>query len=131
LNKGEGWPKGCIITLVLAEEDYGKLFDFVNELVEKAKSEVVKYLSAAAGTAIGAAIGSSLGPATAVVGAAVGYAVSKLVNVLKEWFEDDLFQPATLQFEVPSPDLEIKSEQKITWKGHGGHYELFFEWIRS
>lgn len=130
LNAGQGFPKGCFITLVLAEEDFGKLSGFVNQLLTKVQSEVVKALTSLAGAKIGAAIGSFGGVATAVVGAIIGYGVGELINGLKSWFEDDLFKPVTISFEVPSAVAEISSPTSIRWKGHGGDYELFFEWIK-
>ena len=133
LNGGTGFPKGCIITLVLAEEDFGKLSGFLNQLLAKVQEEITKQLKAAAAAAaqkIQVWIGIPAFLTTAAANAAIDYGVKKLVDAAKSWFEDDLFKPRTISFEVPSAVAEINSPTSIRWKEHGGEYELFFQWIK-
>jgi hypothetical protein len=100
----------------LAEEDNGGFPDWFNKFVEWVREKVYNYVEAyliakgmaAVGAVIGAAllsefpiIGTIIG---AVVGAAVGCVLGKFVEFLKIWWEDDTFDPITLQETIPVPN---------------------------
>lgn len=130
LTAGTAWPKTYFFTLVIAEQDHGGFPAFLKELYEGLKSEIV---SALAGV-IGGVIGATGGPIGAAVGAVLGWAVGELYTLLKTLWEDDEFPPATLSVKFPSLGMRWANgatdspEGKVIFKGHGGTYEVTFDW---
>ena len=131
-NLGEGtkFPKSYFVTFVLAEVDMGGLPEFIDKLYNWVKEKVITALTAA----LGAAIGASGGPVGAIIGAIVGWAVGKVYEIFKAIWQDEVFPPKTVRLDVPSathrfPGGAIDStEQTVEFKGHGGTYELRYDW---
>lgn len=130
MNEGTAFPKSYFVTLVMAEADMGGLPDFLNQLLTWVKSKVTAALAAA----IGGAIGASGGPIGAIIGAAVGAVVGLVFDLFKSIWEDDIFKPATVSVNIPSlnarwPGGKTDSpEGVITYTGHGGKYQLTYDW---
>ncbi len=131
LREGTEFPKAYFATLVLAEKDVsGGLSDFLNQLLEKIRERVVAALAAA----IGGAVGASGGPVGAIIGAAVGYVVGRVFELLKTAFADDIFAPKTVSVAIAAlgqrfADGKTDSpEATVTFEGHGGRYQLTYDW---
>ncbi|GAD85269.1 hypothetical protein FEK33_12530 [Nocardia asteroides NBRC 15531] len=134
-----GFPKSFFATLVLSEADNGGLSKFIDDLLDKIRSKIATEIAKATGGAIGGAVGGALGGAIggiagAIIGAAVGYALGKAVDALRDAWEDDFFAPVTVSVALNShddrwPGGQTDSPQgRITWRGHGGKYELVYDW---
>jgi hypothetical protein len=130
LTEGTDFPKSYFVTLVLAEVDNGGLPEVLHKLLMWVKEKVTTALT----TAIGGAIGASGGPIGAAIGAAVGAAVGLIIDFIKEIWEDDAFEPATLRVDIPSldarwpGDMTDSPEGVITYRGHGGEYQVTYDW---
>lgn len=130
LKEGTAFPKSYFVTLVLAEVDMGGLPGFINQLFDWVKSKVTAALAAA----LGGAIGASGGPVGAIIGAAVGFVVGLVFDLLKSIWEDDIFKPATVSVSIPSLNARWAGgktdspEGVITYTGHGGKYQLTYDW---
>lgn len=130
LNEGTTFPKSYFVTLALAEKDMGGFGDFLTQLYDKIKGRVIEAIAAA----IGAAIGSTIPGLGTIVGAVVGWVLGKLVAWIIGLFSDDVFPPVTLSINIPSlnarwPGGKTDSPEKIaTWTGHGGKYQLTYDW---
>lgn len=129
LTEGSAWPKSYFMTLILAEIDMGGLPGFISDLEGRVKTEVLEALVAA-----GLGIGASGGPVGAVVGAAVGFVVAHVFEFIKRAWEDDVFDPVTARINVPSalhrwPGGKTDGPEHVaTFAGHGGRYQLTFDW---
>jgi hypothetical protein len=131
LREGTEFPKAYFATLVLAEKDLsGGLSDFLSQLLEKIRERVVAALAAA----IGGAIGASGGPVGALIGAAVGFVVGRVFELLKAAFADDIFAPRTVTVAVTALSQRFAGgktdspEATVTFEGHGGRYQLVYDW---
>jgi len=130
LTEGTAFPKSYFVTLVLAEADMGGLPDFLNQLLNWVKAKVTTALTAA----LGGAIGASGGPVGAIIGAVVGAIAGLVFALFKSIWEDDIFKPATVSVSIPSltarwPGNKTDSpESVITYTGHGGKYQVTYDW---
>lgn len=128
LTEGTDSPKSYFVTLVLAEVDNGGLPEVLHNLLMWVKEKVTTALTAAI---VGGVIGASGGPVGAAIGAAVGAAVGLIVEFIKDIWEDDAFKPATLRVDIPSlsaGDMTDTPESLITYRGHGGEYQVTYDW---
>ncbi len=128
LTEGTDFPKSYFVTLVLAEVDNGGLPEVLHNLLMWVKEKVTTALTAAI---VGGVIGASGGPVGAAIGAAVGAAVGLIVEFIKDIWEDDAFKPATLRVDIPSlsaGDMTDTPESLITYRGHGGEYQVTYDW---
>jgi hypothetical protein len=130
LTAGTTFPKTYIVTLVVAETDMGGITDFINLLWEKAKGQVLAWISAAIGGAIGSATVPLLGT---IVGAVIGYLVGLLVNWLIGLLGDDVFPPFTTSITIPSLNhrfngLTDSPNASAFFTGYGGKYQVVFDW---
>ncbi|MCS3867778.1 hypothetical protein J3D55_000694 [Chryseobacterium ginsenosidimutans] len=146
LDYGKGWPRKCTVVLAMSIRSSEGLEKLMDQIAAKAKEEVIKYLSAAAGAIagakIGAAIGTGFGPIGTIVGAAVGAIVGAIVayvfDKLYGWFKDlffgtKLFKPVTIEYSIPYSGYKTNNEgYTVTWTGHYGKYtadiEAVLEW---
>jgi hypothetical protein len=68
----------------------------------------------------------------AAVGYVVGVVLDELLDVFKDYWEDDIFPPITVGFTVPwgytFGERTDSPNNKVWWKAHGGHYRLYFDW---
>lgn len=130
LTEGTDFPKGYVVTLVLAEIDSGGFNDFIKKLLEKVKERVIAALAAA----LGGAIGVSGGPVGVIIGIAVGYVVGKVFELISNVWKDDVFAPISVRTSIPSltarwPGGRTDSpERSVTFKGHGGQYTVTYDW---
>lgn len=130
LTEGTEFPKSYFVTLVLFEKDNGGIPELLDKLLMWVKDKVTAYV----GSALGGLIGSSGGPVGAAIGAAVGAAVGLLVDFIRDIWEDDQFEPGTLRIDVPSyahrfaNDAMDSPEGRLVFQGHGGEYEVVFDW---
>jgi hypothetical protein len=118
------------VTLVLAEVDAGGLSSFINKLVQKVKEKVRTSILAAAG----GVLGTSGGPIGIAIGIAVGSVLNKVFDFLGRLWGDDIFQPVTASVSIASltarwPGGKTDSPEGVaTFKGHGGHYRVAYDW---
>ncbi len=129
LTAGTTFPKTYVVTLVLAETDMGGLQDFINLLWDKAKGQVLAWISAA----VGGVIGSTVPILGTIIGAVVGYLVGLLVNWLITLLGDDVFPAFTTSITIPSLDhrfngLTDSPNASRFFSGYGGKYEVVFDW---
>lgn len=131
LTEGTAFPKSYFATLVLSESDPGGgLPTFVNQLVQKVKDKVKAAVLAAAG----GIIGTSGGPIGVAIGIAIGAVLDKVFALLARIWADDIFPPVTASVNIASltarwPGGKTDSPESIaTFKGHGGHYEVTYDW---
>ncbi len=131
LLEGIDWPKYYFVTLVLAEKDMGGLADFLNELLDSVKAQVISALASALGAVIGTVSGGIVG---AIIGAAVGYIVGLVWEWLKSWWSDDIFSPVTASVAIPAanynwPNGKTDSpEYTAVFSGYGGKYTVTYDW---
>jgi large-conductance mechanosensitive channel len=130
LTEGTAFPKGYVVTLVLAEIDSGGFNDFIKKLMEKVKERVIAALTAA----LGGAIGASGGPVGVIIGLAVGYVVGKVFELISNIWKDDVFPPVSVRTSIPSLTARWTGgrtdspERTVTFKGHGGQYTVTYDW---
>ncbi len=130
LAEGTDFPKGYVVTLVLAEIDSGGFNDFIGKLLEKVKERVIAYLTAA----FGAMVGASGGPVGVVIGLAVGFVVGKVFELISNIWKDDVFTPVSVRTSIPSLTARWTGgrtdspERTVTFKGHGGQYTVTYDW---
>ena len=131
LTEGTDFPKSYFITLVLFEEDNGGIPELLEKLLVWIKEKVTSAITSAI---VGGVIGASGGPIGAAIGAGVGVAVGLITDFIREIWKDDQFMPATLRIDIPSYAHRFANEAtespkgQITYKGHGGEYEVIFDW---
>ncbi len=130
------FPRSYFATFVLAEIDAGGgLSEFLDKLIDKIKDAVIAYLTPIAmslGMTIGALFGSGvpiLGTIIgAAIGAAVGFVIAKIVQLLKDWWKDDIFTPVTVEIVVPSSDASFQTPLSMAlFEKFGGKYELWYD----
>jgi YD repeat-containing protein len=129
------WPQSFGVTFALAETDMGGLGDFVDELLQAIKDDVVEYIAGiAAGAVTGAAILSAIPLVGTLVGALAGALLAAMIDLIGDWAQDDVFDPVTISITIPSANASWQGgglespEQTVEFKGHGGTYELTYDW---
>lgn len=137
IGGGNVWPKSFFGTFVLAEADMGGINDFVDKLVDKIEDKVSEILAEAVGGAIGGVVGGIIGgPLGVIVGMAVGAIVGMVFDWLKSAWSDDVFEPRTVQVQLPSADATFNGSThggnlNVGFKGHGGEYRITYDWLLS
>ncbi|WP_406495669.1 hypothetical protein OHB06_34895 [Streptomyces sp. NBC_01604] len=120
------FPKTYFVTLVLAELDQGGFSDFVNGLYVKVRDAVAE--------AVGKAVGAVLPvPIDELIRIVVAFVVRRVFDVLKTIWQDDIFQPVAVETTVRSltgrwAGRADSPERVVTFAGHGGRYELAYDW---
>lgn len=144
LSERPYWPKKFGVTFVLAEKDNGGLSKFIQDLWSKIKEQVQIVISAAAAAA-GVAIGVFLGLPDiggiigSILGSVVNWVINNLVNWLANIFKDDIFRPKTAWINIPSMSARwyypngkygstLHPVQSFRFTGHGGQYDLMYQW---
>ncbi|MFN8535204.1 MAG: hypothetical protein U0556_16830 [Dehalococcoidia bacterium] len=136
------YPKTFAIFLSIAEKDAGGFSDFLRELYEAIKAEVVVILTAlgaAAGAAIGAAIGGTIGttiggPIGTIIGVVAGLILGALVGFLVEVLRDDIFEPQVATVTLPAQDSTFEGGGLLSpalsfvYEDHGGKYRVRYRW---
>jgi hypothetical protein len=124
----DAWPKTYTAVVVLYEKDFGDVGGFMDKLVRKVRARAASAVAAAAPDLPGGAAGEA--------GAAVSaWVVGKLADWVRDWLGDDHFAPATLAVRVRSlddrfPNGRTDSQNQTTrFRGHGGEYELVYDWL--
>lgn len=137
---GRGWPRSYFVVLAPSNKAVGGLIEFINGLVQKARDYIASYAGAAVGAVVGGYVGGALGAIGgpvgaalgALVGAAVGYVVGWAIDHLWGWiknaFGGHVFQPVTLQLDLPFYGATLSSGPfSAWWSGAGGHYTMWFQ----
>ena len=120
------FPKTYFVVLALAELDQGGFSDFVSRLYDKVRDAVAE--------ALGGAIGAPLpSPIDVVIREVVIYVVKKVFDLFKVIWQDDVFQPFTVETTIPSltgrwAGRTDSTERVVTFAGHGGRYQLVYDW---
>lgn len=139
---GGTYPKVFTVFLAIAEKDAGGFGDFLTELYEAVKAEVVLIIStlgAAAGAAIGIAVGGSVGTVIGgPIGTAIGIISGLILGALVAWLaglaQDDLFEPQLTFVELPSADATFTGGAltspifNFTFADFGGQYRISYSW---
>ncbi len=123
-----GFPKLCQCTFILSEVDNGGLPDMVQTIYDKIKREVVAAIARKANE--GGSLSELLGKAVTVV---VNEGLKALFQLFKDWWEDDLFPPATVGAMIPSFDARwngstISPQYSCYFKDYGGLYRIDYSW---
>ena len=127
LTEGKVFPKSYFVTLLLAESDPGGgLPTFVNRLAQKVRDKVK--------TAVIAAAGDIGGPIGVAIGIAINAVLDKVFDLLARIWADDIFPAVTASVNIASltarwPGGKTDSPEGVaTFKGHGGHYQVTYDW---
>lgn len=82
--------------------------------------------------AVGGAIDST--DIDTTIDSAVRLVINKLVEWLKSWLGDDVFTPKKVAVNIGSlisrfpGGHTVSNENSAIFKGHGGHYEITYDW---
>jgi hypothetical protein len=147
LSRGTFFPQNYFVTFIMAETDEGGVADFLNQVYEKTKGEIVKELTKLVvdygikiiGGNIFAALDKladliGLPSVGALVTELVGWVVDSIVGWIISWFADELFAPNTVRMDVTSvhdPLIIADSGRQLAtlhFYGDGGHYEMDYGW---
>jgi hypothetical protein len=135
------YPKSGAFILSVAEEDWeGTHQDAIEAITDLVKKKVKKELDGFAEDA-GKALadlmksdefGAILGDVTGNVFDAV---IDAVFGWLADFFEDDLFVPIRIPFNVKKPEVWANgathgADKNYTLKGHGGHYKFKVRWAK-
>ncbi len=136
----EGLPKYRCCNFLLAEMDNGGFSEFVEKALKTITTIVTEAIAAYVGKKLAeeiakgffaSALGSLIGGA---IGALAVYLLYEFIDLLIEWWKDDVFPPQSADITIFSyePSLKINgiySELKhCTFEGHGGTYRLEYSW---
>lgn len=136
----DGLPKYRCCTFLLSELDNGGFDEFVEKALKKITQIVVDAVAAYIGKKIGEQAGKGFAASAfgSFVGGAIGaisvYLLFEFIELMIDWWKDDVFPPQIADISVPSfqPFLAInglESELKYcNFHGHGGHYRLEYYW---
>lgn len=120
-NLGNSFPKEFGVGLVLIEKDNGGSDSAIVKIAERAKELISQNLPAAGG----------------VLGIVLGIVLSPLVNWVSNkiigGIEDDLFPPHLVSVKIPGANFTWagamdSAEKTIRFNGHGGTYDLTYDW---
>lgn len=131
IGVGDGWPKVYIVTLVLAEIDWGGFGEFLTNLVNLVRADVVTALTSAV---VGGLTGAAAGLVAGAIGAAIGAAVGTIIGWFSSAIQDDLFPPRQLSVvvsetgESSEPTLQ---RAHISRDGGDGDYIIQYSWQLS
>ena len=124
-------------TLALAEKDHGGFASFLDELWSRVTLQATVF----AGALYAALL--SLVPSYIVagfpvvgvlsgllIGILVGAAITAVFALLASWFQDDIFDPVSTAFYIPTIDTLSATPTAIAYfSGHGGKYEVTYDWV--
>lgn len=138
LTRAGTWPRFFSTTFLMAESDGSGAFLDALQALWSVVSEVVEDLVVAAVIAAGAAVGITVGapgtPVGMIIGAVVGAAIGLVIHYLSSSLEDDIFDEATVRFELPTaqtlfPGGQRRSGIRSESLNHpSGRYILKYEW---
>lgn len=135
--KKNGQKKIVLAVLALAEKDHGGFASFLKELWSKVTlqatvfagalyaaltllvpAEVIKFFTVAASVMSGL-----------LIGVLVGAALTAIFALLASLFQDDIFDPVTAAFYLPSIDEPTVTPAEVaSYSGHGGRYQITYDW---
>ncbi|MFT3944599.1 MAG: hypothetical protein QM705_12375 [Ancrocorticia sp.] len=136
MDEGQYWPKRYTVSFLLAEKDNEGLQKCLNDIWGQIRDKVKIAITAA----VGGAVTPVLGP---IIGAAIGWAVAWVVDQFVRWiiglFGDDIFPIQTVSMEMPSKSARwyysdgqwgnpASGIGTASFYGHGGHYQLKYQW---
>jgi len=130
LNDPDWWPKQFFVGLVLAEIDMGGFGQFLSEIVDQIKIRIAAELATSIGVAA-IALSPFVGLILLVV---VFAAVIVVFELLKDWWEDDVFKPVTTNLGIESADqatfdgVAVDEWGYAIFKGQGGKYLIRYTW---
>ncbi|MEZ4453073.1 MAG: hypothetical protein R3B09_26670 [Nannocystaceae bacterium] len=116
-----GWPRSFSLVLTLAEIDNGGFPELLDELFNVAREEITDVVREAAHATLGERLGDW-------ITSAIQWVLETVFGALKDWWEDDLFAPATFNFEFADAGARFNGSPElglfIEWTGHGGRYRV-------
>ncbi|MEK6283492.1 MAG: hypothetical protein AABN95_24320, partial [Acidobacteriota bacterium] len=127
-NEGT-FPKTCVATLILAEQDSGGLTEVAEAAFEKAKEQLgekkeVMFSGVAPLEINWGAVWEEVKPIL------YGYITDKIAS----GFSDDMFPPQAVSVDVSSADFywgdgtKLSPEITVEFRGHDGVYDLVYYW---
>jgi hypothetical protein len=125
---GARFPKAYTAVLILVEKDMGDLAGFLDKLADEVRDQLKKELLKA---------GAQEGPIGVLVALALGIVLDKVFEFLKGLWGDEIFTPQTLPISLSSATHrfrggKLSSEPRtLTYRGHGGKYEVVYDWVLS
>ena len=138
---GGDYPKTYAVFLSIAEKDATGFSEFLDELYNAIKAEVILILmalGAVTGAAIGAAIGGTVGtavggPIGTIIGVAAGLILGGLVGWLVGLLRDDIFEPQITTVTLPSASSDFNGSlrsptMKFVYRDFGGKYSVSYFW---
>ena len=125
LNSSTEFPKAYFVSLILVEKDQGDLNETLSKIIQKLADESAAWLAAAIAGYVGAAAG---GPIAAAIAASVAWAVTKLVELLKAAWDDDLFTAVTLNVLIPDSQATLDPNSQVFHARGPGEYALRYQW---
>lgn len=139
LRADRGWPQIVTAFLSPVEHDWGSIGALGNALlkwarraVEQVLDEVIDALADAVNTYV-PLLGSLLAE---LLDSAIGELLSALFAAIREWIEDEVFDPqqltqAIFAYDRMDPDVADTTRsgtRTLNFRQHGGHYRFYFEW---
>jgi len=125
------------VIVALAEKDGSGFSDFLTELWDKVKVEVLAIVT----TVVTAGTAPVLGIGAPIAGIVAAWAVNELVEWFLGWFDDDIFTPKKATMTVPRSGvtfwepgttyegLSVRTPQRsLDFYGFGGHYQVRYDW---
>jgi hypothetical protein len=129
---GASYPKHYFATLLMFEKDQGDLNETMEKVLRKFADEVAAKVAAWLGGKVGTIFGGPLGTAAgALVGYLVGWLVGKFVNRMIAVWEDDPFNPRTLELIIPSATAPFNQPSLVFHFTGPGEYAVRYRWTVS
>lgn len=129
------YPKSFLVTLTLAEKDWGGFSKFLEELYKAIKNDLQKILNALGAAAAGALTGSVIaGPVGAIIGAIIGLLLELLFKWIIKLLKDDVFEPQSTSIIMPTANSTFSSGSLISslmyfnFQDFGGSYRVGYKW---
>ena len=124
VGNGAAYPRSFFVTFVMVEADNGDFSETMDDIIQKLSKESAEKLAAL----IGSSVGASGGPAGALIGLMVGWIVGKVVNAIVSAWEDDPFNPVTIEVIVPAFDAKLATPEGVVKFTGPGEYAMRYRW---
>ncbi len=129
------YPNFYTVFIGLTEKDYGNAFvSFLARLHSAVKSELTSILAKIA-VRLGSTLGGLLGGKVAeILGSIAVRILGSIINWLKGWFGDDVFEPRVVALRLPNSTFDFpgagnqSATQSVIFNGHSGTYTVYYSW---
>jgi hypothetical protein len=121
------FPRAVSVTFLLTEVDLGDLDEGLQTLLVKVGAYAAKEIAAY----LGSLVGSPGGPVGIVVGVAVAYAIGKLVEYIKDLWENEVFTEFAIMILVPSATSPASETSWVATFLGPGEYKMRYRVVLS